>query len=323
MSKGLIKIIATALSVTFAIAFFTLRNVKSSEPSLTPSPVASQDAIALAKWCTDVQKSIDHFKWKIDACKDLNWKIGATSVEGRPIVFADFGDEKAANTTLILSTVHGDEVTPLYVGIQIAHWIHDHDKDLKNARIIVAPLLNPDGYFHVPQHRTNAHKVDVNRNFATKDWQAAALRSWKMKFRSDPRRYPGNEPHSEPETVFQEELIQKIKPQKILSIHSPLNHLDYDGPSALSLNRFSEDYVQECLKLRQRLKATTTGFFPGSLGNYAGQELGIPTLTLELPTANAGMADAYWKKFREGIDLMIKFEVPPLNPAAAVTPLKE
>jgi protein MpaA len=323
MSKGFIKLIATALCVSGALAFFSLRNVKSSEPSSQPSPSSTEDAAALAKWCSEVQKSIDHFKWKLDACKDLDWKIGATSVEGRPIVFADFGDAKTTNTTLILSTVHGDEVTPLYVGIQIAHWIHDHEKDLKNTRVIVAPLLNPDGYFHIPQHRTNAHRVDVNRNFATKDWQASALRSWKMKFRSDPRRYPGNEPHSEPETVFQEELIKTIKPQKILTIHSPLNHLDYDGPSALSLNRFSEDYVQECLKLRQRLKATTTGFFPGSLGNYAGQELGIPTLTLELPTANAAMADAYWKKFREGIDLMIKFEVPPLNPTAAATPLKE
>jgi protein MpaA len=323
MNKGFTKLIATVLCVSGVLAFFSLRNVKSSEPSPQPSPSSTENAVALAKWCSEVQKSIDHFKWKLDACKNLDWKIGAMSVEGRPIVFADFGDAKTTNTTLILSTVHGDEVTPLYVGIQIAHWIHDHQGDLKNSRIIVAPLLNPDGYFHVPQHRTNAHRVDVNRNFATKDWQASALRSWKMKFRSDPRRYPGNEPHSEPETIFQEELIKTIKPQKILTIHSPLNHLDYDGPSALSLNRFSEDYVQECLKLRQRLKATTTGFFPGSLGNYAGQELGIPTLTLELPTANAAMADAYWKKFREGIDLMIKFEVPPLSPSSAATPLKE
>jgi protein MpaA len=278
-------------------------------PKAAPSPVSEKNTVA--SWCHDVQNSINAFKWGIEACKDIDWKISGSSVEGRPLVYAEFGKEDAPNVTLIFTAVHGDEITPLYLGIQIAHWVKEHEAELQNSRVVIAPLVNPDGFFHKPRKRTNANGVDVNRNFATKDWSASALRSWKIKFRSDPRRYPGIEPRSEPETVFQEELIKKIRPQKILSIHSPLNHLDYDGPSQLSLNRFSEDYVQECMKLRARMRATTTGFFPGSLGNFAGQELGIPTLTLELPTADARKADAYWKKFREGIKLMIEFTVPP------------
>jgi protein MpaA len=302
VSKSLVGLAALVLLFSSA---------SSSAPSPNVSPVS--DAQLISQWCKEVQKSVDGYKWKIDACTGLDWKIGARSVEGRPIVYSEFGKESSNNTTLIFSTVHGDEITPLYMGIQIVRWVKGHESELKNSHIIIAPLLNPDGYFHVPKQRTNAQGVDVNRNFATRDWQAAALRSWKMRFRSDPRRYPGNEPHSEPETLFQEELIKRYKPQKILSIHSPLNHLDYDGPSALSLNRFSQDYVHECLVLRKRLRARSTGFFPGSLGNYAGQELGIPTLTLELPTANPAAADAYWKKFSEGIELMIEFEVPPIT----------
>jgi murein peptide amidase A len=275
-----------------------------------PSPSPSEKS-TVAAWCHDVQNSINGFKWKIDACKDLDWKMAGTSVEGRPLVYAEFGKEDAPNVTLIFTAVHGDEITPMYLGIQLAHWVKDHEKELGNTRVVIAPLVNPDGFFHKPRRRTNANGVDVNRNFATKDWSASALRSWKIKFRSDPRRYPGIEPRSEPETVFQEDLIRKIRPQKILSVHSPLNHLDYDGPSQLSLNRFSENYVQECLKLRARMRAVTTGFFPGSLGNFAGQELGIPTLTLELPTADPRKADDYWKKFSEGIKLMIEFSMPP------------
>jgi protein MpaA len=86
--------------------------------------------------------------------------------------------------------------------------------------------------------------------------------------------------------------------------------MDYDGPTALSLAKFPRQYVRECLKLRSRLKAITSGFFPGSLGNFAGQELGIPTLTLELPTSDSRKAEAYWKKFSQGIKTMIEFVVP-------------
>jgi len=101
-----------------------------------------------------------------------------------------------------------------------------------------------------------------------------------------------------------------VKPQKILSIHSPLNFLDYDGPSSLALSRFPRDYTQECDRLRKSLKAVSGGFYPGSLGNYAGRELGIPTLTLELPSADAKKAENYWNQFSRGIRAMIQFTVP-------------
>jgi protein MpaA len=62
--------------------------------------------------------------------------------------------------------------------------------------------------------------------------------------------------------------------------------------------------------LQRELKAKSTGYFPGSLGNYAGRELGIPTITLELPTADATKAEAYWKKFSQGVRSMIQFTMP-------------
>jgi protein MpaA len=110
--------------------------------------------------------------------------------------------------------------------------------------------------------------------------------------------------------LFQEDLIRKFKPQKILSVHSPLNFLDYDGPSILTLSKFPLDYTRECDRLRRQLKANSGGFFPGSLGNYAGYELGIPTLTLELPSTDPNKAEAYWKRFSQGIRTMIHFSMP-------------
>ncbi|NDD91237.1 hypothetical protein EBZ37_04040, partial [bacterium] len=147
----------------------------------------------------------------------------------------------------------------------------------------------------------------------TRDWHSSALKLWKTKFGSNARRFPGHSPSSEPETHFQEKLLKDTQPQKVLAMHAPLNFMDYDGPSILTLARFPKDYVEECLKLKRALKATPGGFFPGSLGNFAGQEMGIPTLTLELPSANASRAENYWKIFEPGIRTMIEFQMPEIE----------
>lgn len=290
-----------------------------ASPGGTPAAAPNEAATAtgndpaVAEWCASVRESVRDLKWGgLDPCPaGVQWQAGGRSVDGRPLVFAEFGDPGSVNTTLIMTMVHGDEITPLYLGVELVHWMVVHHALYEKAHVVIAPLVNPDGFYRRPRTRMNAHGVDVNRNFPTHDWDAHALRAWKIRYRSDPRRFPGPASGSEPETVFQENLIHRFKPQKILSVHAPLNHLDYDGPTPLSLKTFPREYVQECLKLRKRLKAISTGFFPGSLGNYAGQEMGIPTLTLELPTANPRMAAAYWSRFKEGIDTMIEFIVPP------------
>jgi protein MpaA len=310
--------IAVALLVSvasgFALAPLPARADAVAKFVLETQTPAAEQRKQLAKWCEETRKSITQFDWKVDPCVgpkgDIQWRIGGTSVKGRPLLFAEFGNISAPNTTLILSTVHGDEITPLYLGVQMAHWLQEHKEEYANAHVVIAPMVNPDGFFHSPRTRTNANGVDVNRNFATSDWSGTALKSWKAKYRSDPRRFPGPAPRSEPETLFQEELIQKVRPQKILAVHSPLNHLDYDGPSALTLSKFPNEYISECLKLRKRLKAVSTGFFPGSLGNYAGKELGIPTVTLELPSADHRKAGLYWNQFIKGIRTMIEFTMP-------------
>ena len=273
--------------------------------------------INLDEWCSSLQKELTtNLKWRQTVCSGVTWKADGKSNQGWPLVYAEFGDFKTErgqknNTTLVLAMVHPDEVTPLFIGIELASLLKDNPKMIEDgSRVIIAPLVNPDGFFRQPKTRTNAHGVDVNRNFDTQDWEAQAQAEWKKKFHSDPRRNPGAKGGSELETQFQKRMIEKFKPDKILSIHSPLNHLDYDGPNTLAVDRFSRDYVKSCLTLRSKLKAVATGFFPGSLGNYAGQELGIPTLTLELPTANPRKARVYWNQFRPGIETMIQFKMP-------------
>jgi len=268
----------------------------------------------ISNWCREVKSEITQLGWKIDPCVGpsgtLDWKSEGRSSEGRPLVYAEFGNPASTNVSIILNMVHPDEVTPLYLGIQLAHWLKSHAEHLADSRVIIVPLASPDGLYKRPRTRTNGRGVDINRNLPTRDWSAKALVAWKTDFKSNPRRFPGHEAGSEPETKFQQALIERFKPQKILSLHAPLGFMDYDGPTALSLSRFKREYVQECLKLSESLKARHWGYFPGSLGNYAGQERGVPTLTLELPTANPKLAEKYWNQFSAGIQTMIQFKMP-------------
>jgi protein MpaA len=268
----------------------------------------------LKSMCAALDGAYKKRSWGSDPCDSIDWIEGGKSVKGRPLVYAEFGPKDSKNVTLVMSMVHGDEITPLYSGFQMTQWAKSEMKKYPNAKLVVAPLVNPDGFLDLPKTRVNANGVDCNRNFSTSDWQRDALSSWKRKLGSNPRRFPGHKPDSEPETLFQKMLIEKFKPQKIVSIHSPLNMIDYDGPDHMKLAEFSQEYIKKCEELAIRVKARSSGFFPGSLGNYAGQELGIPTITLELPTAEPQHAQKYWEMFKKGLETVVSYEVPPKKP---------
>ena len=283
-----------------------------AQAPLTTAPVhADEIETTIPSLCSSLDKAFQKRNWGKNPCADIQWKSDTTSVQGRPLMYASFGPEDSKNVTLIFSMVHGDEITPLYIGFQMAEWAKTKMSQYPKSRLIIAPLVNPDGFMGYPKTRMNAHGVDCNRNFNTKDWDKDAVKSWKRDMHSEKRRFPGYKSDSEPETLFQEALIDKYKPNKLISIHSPLNMLDYDGPDHLKLQKFYEDYIRKCEELADKVKAKPSGFFPGSLGNFAGQEQGIPTITLELPTADPNKAKEYWKHFQKGLETVVNYEIPP------------
>jgi hypothetical protein len=111
--------------------------------------------------------------------------------------------------------------------------------------------------------------VDLNRNFPTKDWEKDAVNYWKKETKSNPRRFPGEKSGSEPETQCALKHIEDFKPDFIVSIHTPLKVLDYDGPKVRP-PKF--DY----------LPWKNLGHFPGSLGRYMWFERKVPVLTMEM-----------------------------------------
>jgi hypothetical protein len=134
------------------------------------------------------------------------------------------------------------------------------------------PVVNPDGLLAPKPNRVNANGVDLNRNFPTPEWEKDAPRYWKVRTHSDPRRFPGHQPLSEPESRWVNEEMVRFRPDVIISVHAPYGVLDFDGP------------VQPPHKFG-RLELSRVGVYPGSLGNYSGVHKNVPVITIELPNA--------------------------------------
>lgn len=215
--------------------------------TLTPFPGTS-DEKALASACAKVQK--------LDGCE---------SVEKVPLYhYEKHGHHPSKQKILVFSLIHGDE-TP--AGSVVRYWLERLEGiDPRNSWRII-PVLNPDGVKMLT--RTNANKIDLNRNFPSKDWEAKAIEYWKRDTKENPRRFPGHSSASEPEVKCALKHIEEFKPDMIVSIHTPLKVLDFDGPK-IPPPKF--DF----------LPWRSLGTYPGSLGRMMWVERKVPVLTMEM-----------------------------------------
>jgi hypothetical protein len=177
---------------------------------------------------------------------------------------------------LLLGGIHGDELTSVTLAFDwISRLLAAHAVPGATAGDIawrIVPLLNPDGLMHAPATRVNAHGVDLNRNFPTADWARDAQPYWVQRTKRDPRRFPGQEPLSEPESRWLLAQIEAFHPDLIVSVHAPYGLLDFDGPPPAP-RRLGD------------LQLDPVGVYPGSLGNYGGLVRRLPVMTLELRNA--------------------------------------
>jgi hypothetical protein len=203
---------------------------------------------------------------------------GAVSRKGFPILMRTFpaikpGKHKAPIRVMLLGGIHGDELTAAAIVFQWMQWMQM--SPAQEFHWHVAPVLNPDGLLAVKPQRVNANGVDLNRNFPTPGWEQDAKRYWMKTTGSDPRRFPGQSPLSEPESRWLNEEMERFKPHVIVSVHAPFGVLDFDGPKSKAPHRFGKLYYSR------------VGVYPGSLGNYGGMHKNVPVITIELANAQA------------------------------------
>ena len=195
------------------------------------------------------------------------WLTLGRSVEGRAI---EVYLRKAVGrpSVLVLGGFHGDEPKGVSVARRLVDLVESQEKN-PQVRWSIVPLVNPDGYQR--RKRRYAHSFDINRNFPTKNWRCTSRRS---------RMFGGHEPASEPETRAVIEVVRRCTPSVIVTIHSIGN------------DRFCNNYDGPGRKLARAMHASngypvsdSIGYpTPGSFGTWAGRELNIPVVTLELPS---------------------------------------
>jgi protein MpaA len=200
----------------------------------------------------------------------LNVRLG-TSVQGR-LIEAYVRGRRPHETVLVVGGVHGDEPKSVSVARRLIDLLCTDRQAVQGVRWVVIPVANPDGYER--RNRRNAHGVDINRNFPTRNWRRVSKRS---------RMFGGDKPAGEPETRTLIKTVTRFRPARIIVIHSISNGLhcnNYDGPAralAAAMSRIN----------RYPVRASMGYPTPGSFGTWAGAERNIPIITLELPSRHS------------------------------------
>ena len=256
----------------------------------------------LDAYCQKLNLEFDKLQWKTIRCDSQDWQARMKSVQGHPLMYTVVGKHKP--TSLLLCSVHSDENTS-YQCFRLLKLLQKEPALLEH-RLVIAPLVNPDGFFKDRKTRTNARGVDLNRNLPTHEWRGLALKQWKKRYKSKARRYPGSHANSEPENQFVVWLIQQFNPDKIISIHAPMNFLDLDYLDGVKKNASQRNVLKKAQALainfskESQYKYRNYRTFVGSLGRFGG-EWKIPIYTLELPSADYTKADRYFRRLQQSL----------------------
>lgn len=169
---------------------------------------------------------------------------------------------------LVIAGVHGEEPETTVVLSRALRLLQHRPQH--TAVILCA---NPDGF--ALGTRGNRKGVDLNRNFPATNWSSQPV--YCRMFLEAPRitqLSPGHYSGSEPETQALLDLIQRLKPREILSLHAPLGFVDSPHPTPLT------QHLCENLGLPW---VQSPGYeTPGSLGSWC-EDQNISCITLEFP----------------------------------------
>ena len=188
----------------------------------------------------------------------------------KAIVLETFGT--GARRILLMGGIHGDEY-----GAPIAEafvrYLRAHPSAVPaGTELDVLACAIPDG--RAADRRTNAHNVDLNRNFPASNWSTTPGLSGAS---------PGTHPESEPETVVLIGLMDARRYGRVIRLHSAGGLLDWDGPGGWTIAK----NISRASGVRM-LQLTA---YHGSMGTYMPEHYHIPIVTWELsrPTFDAGI----------------------------------
>lgn len=200
------------------------------------------------------------------------------SALGAPLLY--FPAQSGNKHGLVLAGTHGDEVAAV---TSLSCALRSLAPDQLRHHVILA--VNPDGC--QLGTRCNARGVDLNRNFATKNWDGGdSVYRWNSAADArDVKLSTGLSPASERETWALCRLVAKLQPAWTVSIHEPLACVEDPGTS--DLGNWLASQLQ--LPLVKNVGYQT----PGSFGTWCAEQA-LACITVEFPPISPDAAsEAY------------------------------
>ncbi|HEX6962979.1 MAG TPA: DUF2817 domain-containing protein, partial [Lacipirellula sp.] len=223
-------------------------------------------------WCFLMLGSVGALHAEVEVDK----QIVGRSLDGRPIECLVLGE--GDDVFWYIATIHGNEAAGTPLAEELIEWLKTHPEELEGRKVVITPVANPDGFAENIRHNKNG--VDLNRNFPASNFDAEV-------------KVHGETPLSEPESRALMRVMMTHFPDRVVTMHQPLNCMDWDGEES---KKMAAAMAEKCdLPFKQ------VGTRPGSLGAFVGLTLGKPIVTVELP-GNAGMdGDKLWNEYGEAI----------------------
>lgn len=245
---------------------------------LQSAPICAAFTIEIAKGVVgELNKLASKESWKHASrvtCRSVG--VIGSSVRGRAITAYYYGS--GSRTVFVNAAIHGNERSPYSTISAFVDYMDGNAHRLPaDRRVVVVPNMNPDGY--AAGTRNNANNVNLDRNYPSADWQKDITSANGFVAGGG-----GDSPGSEPETKAIIGLLQQIRPALILSYHSQGTLIGSNG--AGNAHAVAQRYMNATGygsmigNAEETMGYTITGEFE----TWAGQNLGIPALVIELPS---------------------------------------
>lgn len=217
------------------------------------------------------------------------------SVNGRPIIAYYFGS--GANTVLYTGGMHGSEPSGQQTMQAWVNYLQAYGNVIPaNRKVVVVPNTNPDGI--AAGSRNNAHNVNIDRNFPTANWKANIDTSSGLL-----KNGGGKKAGSEPETKALMALTRQLRPRLEVSFHAQGSLV---GANKFGMSVKAGDiyaglvgYGTMYYNAEEVMGYSITGEFE----DWMGEEMGIPAILIELPTASGNYLDSQLTALRRMLTL--------------------
>jgi len=227
-----------------------------------------------------------------------------SSTEGRPIPRLDVGDADG-DPVLLTALMHGNELIGGLALYQVVKALLEDRGALLRTRLVVLPIVNPDGVFHTVSRlarglvfgqRVNARGVDLNRNFPTVT-NARPIHPFSGSRRKGATHYMGEHALSEPESTVVARVASSIVPRASMGFHSfgnlllyPWAHTRAPHPHTARYRALGDAFSGAQPRARYRV-GPAIGLYPtiGDLDDWLDHTFGTLATTVEVSRPSAAL----------------------------------